>query len=452
MTQLYDYQREGVQKIEFFKGRVLLADEMGLGKTLEALSWIRHHPKKKPIIVVCPASLKWMWLHQIHQHTSIRGEVLNGTKLSKNRLSKEYSILIINYEILQYWLDYLLELQPQILIIDECHYIKSRSAKRTKAVRILSKKIPHIIAISGTPLTNRPSELWTTLNIIQPKQFPSFFSYAFRYCKPSRRPWGWDFSRASNLDELHSILTETMMIRRLKKDVLKELPDKSRYVVPFEIDRRKEYDEAVSDFITWLTKKSAIRAKRARKAEQLVKLGYLKRLSAELKMKFVTEWIGNYLEENEGKLVLYGIHKSIIQFLYNRYKKISVVIDGSVKNKKRMQAVNSFQKDKRIRLFIGNIQAAGVGITLTAADTLAFVELDWVPSNHIQAEDRIHRIGQKNAASIYYLVAKDTIEESLCLLIQKKQKILDSVLDGDIISRDFNIYDKLEQILKRKLV
>jgi len=443
------YQLDAVKQIEQFNGRVLLADEMGLGKSIEVLLWLWKHPELKPVIVVCPASLKWVWENFIHQILNIRCDVLQGTAPPKNRLFRKHSFIVINYEILQYWLPFLKKLNIKVLIIDECHYQKSIRAKRTKAIWELSKNIPHIIAMSGTPLTNRPSELWTTLRLIRPDLYKSFFSYAFHFCNPIRRPWGWDYKGAANLTELHRQLKSTMMIRRLKKNVLTELPDKTRTIIPLDIEKREDYNKAVHNFIAWLSKQSITKAKKAKKAEQLVKMGYLKRLAAELKMKAVFSWIDNCIEYNDGKLVVYCTHRKIVQMLANKYKGICVVIDGSTSPKKRKLAVRAFQTNKQKRIFIGNIKAAGVGITLTAASILAFIELDWVPGNHTQAEDRIHRIGQKDAASIYYLIAKDTIEEYLCQLIQKKQEILTSTLDGKNKTNQLNIFDELEKALRK---
>ena len=448
MTKLYPYQKKAVLQIQKFKGRALLADEMGLGKTLEALQWIKRSPKKRPVIVVCPASLKWVWEAEAIKHIKIRATILSGrTPPKKKNITKKRELYIINYEILQYWITWLKNLNPQVLILDECHYIKNRRAKRTKAVKKLAKDIKHLIAISGTPLTNRPSELFTILNLVCPDEFPAFWPYAHRYCKAQLRPWGWEFKGASNIRELHRKLKRLMMIRNLKKDVLKDLPEKTRSVIPLEIEKRKEYQEAENDFIKWLTKKSTSKAKRAERAKKLVQLGYLKRLAAELKMKQVLEWIDGFLEQSEGKLVVYGIHKKIIKQIHEKYKKISVVVDGSVSQRKRKIAVRSFQQNKKFRLFIGNIKAAGVGITLTAAYTLVFVELDWVPGNMVQAEDRIHRIGQKNAVMIYYLIARDTIEEKLCKILQKKQRVLSQVLDGSIKTNRLDVYRALEKSL-----
>ena len=442
------YQLKAVHKIEQFHGRALLADEMGLGKTVEALLWVKHHPKARPVIVVCPASLKWMWESFVHRVLKIRCEVLHGTTPPKTGLIGKHSFLIINYEILQYWIPHLKKLKPKILLIDECHYIKNYKAKRAQAIRKL-RKTPYIIAISGTPLTNRPAELWTTIHLLRPNEFKEKLPFLIRYCNRKWTPWGWDVSGASHLKELHRRLKSTMMIRRLKKDVLKELPDKIRHTIPLEIER-EEYDEAVDNFIRWLSKKSISKAKRAAKAMWLVRMGYLKRLAAELKMKSVLSWIDDFLEEDSGKLVLFCTHKKIVEILHNRYKGICVIIDGGVTGINRKRAVRSFQNNKRIRVFIGNIKAAGLGITLTAASSLAFVEMDWVPSNMWQAEDRIHRIGQKNAANIYYLIAKDTIEQDIMKILNKKANTVVATLDGGTKANQLNIFDELEKALKKK--
>ena len=446
-TKLKKYQKTAVRKIQHFHGRALLADEMGLGKTLEALKWLEQNPELRPAVVVCPASLKWVWETEARMHLRMRSEILNGQKPPKRGFIGKHPLIIINYEILQYWLEYLQKLNPQVLLLDECHYIKNLRAYRTKAVRKLAKGIPHVIGIGGTPLTNRPSELWPILNLIRPDHFGSLWTYRWRYCNPVRKPWGWGYKGANNLKELHRKLNSLMMIRRLKKDVLSELPDKTRQIIPMDIDNRNEYQEALDNFITWLTRKSTSKAERAKRAERLVQMGYLKRLSAELKINKVLQWINDFLEESDGKLVLGVIHKDIIQQLYKKYKRISVVVDGSVSGKKRKLAIQTFQRNKSIRLFIGSIQAAGLGVTLTAASTVAFLEMPWTPAEVIQFEDRIHRIGQKKAVMIYYLIAKDTIEEKLCELLQKKQAILSATLDGKEKINRLEIFTELQKEL-----
>ena len=237
------------------------------------------------------------------------------------------------------------------------------------------------------------------------------------------------------------------MIRRLKKDVLNDLPNKTRDVVPLDIEKPAEYRKANKDFINWLKEKSVSKALKAAKAEKMVQMGYLKRLAAQLKMKQAIAWVDNFLESSDNKLVIFATHKSVIKKIHERYKDISVVVDGSVSGKKRKWAVNLFQENKKIRLFIGNIKAAGTGLTLTAASDLAFLELDWVPGTHTQAEDRIHRIGQTEHSNIYYLIAKGTIEEKLCGVIQEKQKVISNVLDGKAKFNQLDVFDLLSKEL-----
>lgn len=448
-TKLFPYQLEGVALLEKYNGRALLADQMGLGKSLQCLYYLYKHPEATPAIVVCPATLKWVWQREAKIHLQMRSQILEGRTPKKKGLLQLAPLVIINYDILPHWLDHLLQYPIKTLIIDECHYIKSRTAIRTKAVAKLAAHIPRVIAVSGTPLTNRPAELFNTLKILWPQTFKSFWSFAFEYCKPVRKPWGWEFKGASNLSKLHKQLKELGMIRRLKADVLSELPEKIREVIQVSLEDYAPYREAVSNFLQWLSQQSPEKAVKAAKAEKLVKMGYLKRLAAELKMKSVFQWLDDFLEGTEEKLVVYCCHQKILDMLVERYADICVAVDGRTSVSKRKIAVTSFQEGNK-RLFIGNILAAGTGITLTAASTLAFVELDWVPSNCIQAEDRIHRIGQKNAATIYYIVAKDTIEQYLCEIIQKKQQIVSNVLDGSRLKEALQVYDLILQKMEKE--
>jgi SWI/SNF-related matrix-associated actin-dependent regulator 1 of chromatin subfamily A len=329
--------------------------------------------------------------------------------------------------------------------MDECQYVKSWQAKRTKAALSLGRNKPHILALSGTPLTNRPKELYNVLHLLLPEQFPSFVSYAWRYCARHMTQWGWDDRGASHLEELHTKLKDTCMIRRRKRQVLKELPEKQRSVILLPVDL-KEYHRAEDDFLNWLAEQDTAKAARASQAEKLVQLGYLKQLAAKLKIKAVMDWMDDYFESTDAKLVVFAYHKAIIQLLHQKYKKFSVVLDGSTSQSLRLHNVQKFQQDKHTRLFIGQLIAAGTAITLTAASTAAFVELDWTPGNHIQAEDRLHRIGQKAHTQIYYIVSKGTIEEDLCAIIQSKAKTITSVLDGRKRKDELNVFDKLMKL------
>jgi SWI/SNF-related matrix-associated actin-dependent regulator 1 of chromatin subfamily A len=297
-------------------------------------------------------------------------------------------------------------------------------------VKKISKRIDHFIALSGTPIVNRPIEMFNALNIIDPTVIPNFWEYTKRYCGRKHNGFGWDFSGATNTQELHKILSESIMLRRKKQDVLTELPDKTFSLVPMELDNEKEYFAAENDFIQFIKEtKGRQAAERAEGAQVLAEIEGLKQLAVKGKLTQSINWIADFLESDE-KLVVFAVHKFVIDALMEAFKGKAVKIDGSVKNEDRQTAVDKFQNDDNIRLFVGNIQAAGVGITLTKASNVAFLELPWTPGALVQAEDRVHRIGQKDAVTVHYLLAAGTIEEKIARLIDSKRKILDRVLDG----------------------
>jgi len=439
------YQLESIKAINRFKGCALLAHEMGLGKTLISLWWWEKTPQVHPGLVVCPASMKFVWEHEALQNLGVRPYVAEGQKVrppEQNNMKPK--LVIVNYDILHHWLPWLQKFRFNSLFVDECQYVKNGAAKRTKAVRKLARGIPNVVAISGTPLLSRPIELFSTLQMLLPNIFRSRWAYAHEYCKPRYTPWGWNYDGASHLPELHSLLKHLCMIRCLKADVLPELPEKIRRVLPLTLSDEDEYREATDRFLQWLGKTDPAKLLRAKRAEALVKLGCLKRLAARLKLRSVIDWVNRWLESYpDEKIVLFAVHRKMIEALERRTKAKSVIIDGSVTGRKRKAAVDQFQQDGKTRVLIGNIQAAGVGITLTAASTLVFCELDWVPSNHVQGEDRIHRIGQTKQSWIWYLVAAGTIEEDLCEILERKQRVVQTVLDGTEGVDDLDVHRQL---------
>jgi len=446
LTKLRGYQVEGKDELLRLKGRALLADEMGLGKTIQSIAWLIESKRPVyPAIIIVPASVKWNWERELMVHAGLHSQVIEGTKVPRTSMMSPPDILIINYDILKSWFSYLYKLKPKTIILDEVHYCKNPSAQRTKLVAQLAYKTQNVIGLSGTPLTNRPSELWPILHIIDPEKYPtkSWFQFAQRYCNPKRTPWGWDFSGAARLPELHKRLKKTLMIRRLKKDVLKELPEKARYIIPINIHSRKEYEYARDHLIMWIAQKYGKgRARKALKAQAFLKVSYLKRLAAKLKFREALKWIENMSEETDEKMILAAIHKPAIKALRKKFPN-SVVIDGSVTGKKRQQAVDQFQNNPKTRYLIGNIQAAGVGITATAATIGVVAEFPWTPGELSQLEGRNHRFGQKKKVAWYYLVGKNTIEMRLCELLQTKQGILEAVLDGKEDATDLKLFDQL---------
>lgn len=426
--KLFPYQEEGVGFVESHNGRALIADEMGLGKTAQSLAWLQLHPELRPAIVVCPASLKLNWVKEANMWMmKPKTQVLSGTNPSVPLIGE---IIIINYDILWDWLEKLNRIKPKVLIMDEVHMIKSNGAKRTKATKRLGKSIPHVIGLSGTPIVNRPVEIYNSIRLINTSIVPTFWEYASRYCDAKHNGFGWDFNGASNTEELHSLLVNSIMIRRKKTDVLKDLPDKMYSFVPMELDNFSEYHKAERNFIEYVKEtKGVAAAVKARNAEVLTQIEALKQLAVRGSLPQAIEWIQNFLEI-DGKLVVFAIHKFVIDTLMEAFPGISVKIDGSVSSENRQRAVDEFQTNDKIRLFVGNIQAAGVGITLTAASKVAFLELPWTPGHLQQAADRVHRIGQKDTVTVYYLLATGTIVERIAALLDSKQRVLDSVLDG----------------------
>jgi len=458
----FPYQREGVRDLEDFlsiAGGALLADDMGLGKTLQAL-WLLRREKVGPMfpaLVVCPANVKYGWEHTALEHVGIRAQVLEGrTPPGGGFGAAPPKITIINPDILNAWLPHLLRVGYRTLILDECQFFSNPTAKRTKAAIEIARAVPFRLALSGTPLMNAPGELWPTLYMLRPDKFRSLFAFAEEFCRPKKQFGRWTYKGARNLGQLHALLRRTCMVRRLKEDVLHDLPDKVRAVVPMELCDRGEYEHASRDFIGWLHKHyrdDRGRVHRAARAAAVTRVGYLVRLAARLKARAVVGWVNRFLYECPGeKLCLFGVHQKMLRLLERRIKAPHTTVDGNVTGRRRKAAVDTFRHDPRCRVFIGNIRAAGVGIDglQEVCANLAFAELWWVPGVHTQAEDRIYRIGQGGTAWIHYLVAGGTIEEDLCRIIQTKQAIIHAALDGDACGGDMAVFDQLIETMERK--
>ena len=447
--ELLPFQHECVNEIERFAGRSLLAVDMGCGKTLIALTWLDRHPGAFPAVVICPAAVKYHWEREA-LGVGVRASVLEGQTPSRNGWAgSQPKLVVVNYDILDHWLGWLKKLKPRTIICDECQMTMSPRAIRSKATRALCRGVPHVLALSGTPLVNRPIELFTTLNIIRPDVWKNRWSYGHRFCGPKWTPWGYKFQGASHTSELNESLLSTCMIRRRKADVLPELPTKVREVIPIPMSDPAEYRRAKDDFLNWLRRQDPVKAQRASHAQTLVKIGCLKRLAARLKLRYVVEWIERFLENTDEKLVVFAVHRKMIEALQRRCPAKSLVIDGTVTGRKRAAVVDRFQRDSEVRVLIGNIQAAGVGITLTAANNVVFAELPWRPGDCTQAEDRCHRIGTTQTVWVTYLVAHDTIEELLCELIQHKQGMLSATLDGGPTEGDIDLFTQLMRMLEK---
>jgi SNF2 family DNA or RNA helicase len=427
------FQEGGLGFVEAAGGNAMLADQMGTGKTCQALAYLALHPDFRPAVVVCPASLKLNWEREAEMWLET-GDVVEVIKNGKPYpLTGDIGIIIINYDILKKWLPELKRIKPRVLIYDESHYIKAPKSQRSKAAAQLAKSVPHKILLTGTPVINRPSELWSQLCIIDPKRYnnKTFFSWHKRYTAAHQLHFGkktvWDFSGASNLKELAESLKD-IMIRRTKDEVLPELPAKRRQTLLVSIDNRMEYNHAEKDFLSWIKEqKGHEAAERASSVEQLSMVEALRQIAIQGKMKQAIEWVYDFLETGT---------------LMAEFSKVAVRLDGGMCAEEKQLSVDRFQGDDDIRLFIGNIQAAGVGITLTEASNVLFVELGWTPSLHEQAEDRTHRIGQKNAVNIYYMIAENTIDEKIMDMLEAKGGVTSAAIGDNIAFKIFNTGDE----------
>jgi superfamily II DNA or RNA helicase len=427
-NEFLPFQRAGVEFLEKAK-RALIGDQMGLGKTIQAIGYLALHPELRPAIIVVPASLKINWQRELKKWLATP-DIVAVCSGSNNQTAQLFgsTIVIINYDILGKWNKNLISLNPKLLIVDECHYIKSKKTLRSRAVSELSKSIPEVIFLTGTPIVNRPIELFPVLHIIDAKSWPSERQYFYRYCYSPTQ---------ASLQELHNLI-KPYVVRRTKEQVLKELPLKRRAVVTVQFDKSE-----------WHNYISAIEKAKAepKAAEQLRLIEAAKQAAVRGKLSAALDWIEDFIETE--KLVVFCTHNFVVDAIMAKFSNRAVRLTGSENNQERQKAVDDFQTKDSVKLFVGNLRAAGVGITLTAASNVAFVELDWTPGGMSQAEDRVHRIGQLDSVTAWYIVAENTIEEKIVELLEQKRIVTDTVHDGVVGDTEFSIAKELiEYILQ----
>lgn len=469
-TKLYDFQQQDVRRIHEMDGRCLIANEVGTGKTLESLyyAW-RFLPEEPsgPIVVVCPSHLKITWKRQALQHLGMKVEIISGQRCPADKLpphnpSQTY---IINYDVLtpphwkagtkppdDSWLMYLMRQNPRLLICDEAQYCRNTSSARTRGVRLMSARIPHVLMLTGTPLANKPADLWPIINIVNPKLFKSRFDFLTRYTHYKKMWYGWVSKGAKNLDELHTILMRDTMIRRRKQDVLSQLPAVTYSMIPVEIDLR-EYRKAEANFIQWLYEKSPEMAANAAKAEEITRLNGLKQLAGRLKVDSVIQWTRDLLEETEGKLLLGVVHHSVSGPLMEAFGDRAVKVDGSRNHTQKQAAFDRFNLNPKCDILVGNLQAAGTGWSCASTSDAALCELPWVPSEVEQFIGRLHGIerGIPGVSShIRFLYAEGTIEEDLCRILETKRTWASQAIDGLDTAGDLDLHSKIRDIIKRR--
>jgi SWI/SNF-related matrix-associated actin-dependent regulator of chromatin subfamily A-like protein 1 len=408
--------------------QTFVADEQGLGKTVEALAALEADDAF-PAVVVCPASLKLNWQREARKwlpHRSIA--VIEG----RSAVPDTGDITILNYEVVASHRDELTRMRPRALVVDESHYVKNPSAKRTQAVRRLAGGVVPgglRLALTGTPVLNHAEELISQLRVIgRLEDFGSGARFSRQFQGPLTE------------ERLHWHLRRRCFVRRLKAEVLPQLPAKRQVVVPVTLDNEREYRLAEQDVVAWLREQPLdLRELDARiaatlRAERLAQLGTLKRLAARGKLHAALTWIHDFLASGE-PLVVFAHHVEVQDAVLERFPHALHLL-GRDKVQAREAAVQAFQDPDGPALIVCATRVAAQGITLTRASNVAFLELEWTPAMHDQAEDRCHRIGQHDAVTAWYLLAADTIDETMARLIERKRSVVAAVTDGRRLDGD----------------
>ncbi len=432
-----EHQKIAIEKL-LANNKFILADDMGLGKTTSTVIASLESDVKK-VLIVCPASLKINWKREIELYSDENVLIVGGKKWGST-----FKYYIINYDILKNFhttentedsdaYKIILNEGFDLAIVDEAHYISNSQAQRTKLLNDILAKIPKVWLLTGTPMTSRPINYFNLLKIVNSPLTLNWKSYVLRYCKGYQFRVGgrkiWNTSGASNLDELRE-QTKAVVLRRMKTDIL-DLPEKIISPIWLEL-KNSFYDDELSEFLRI--------SKENRKKESLTvtlnRLMKLRQLIAIEKVDHTCELIDKVLEQGR-KVIVFTNFTMSLDMIYEKYGKKAVVLDGRMSKDRRQQSVDRFQNEDKVKIFIGNIKAAGVGITLTAADTVIFNDLSFVPADHSQAEDRAYRYGQKNSVLVYYPVFENTIEMTIYNILQKKKDIIDQVMGDGEYSESF---------------
>jgi len=445
------YQRAGIA-YGMARESVLIGDEMGLGKTIQAIGIANADPSCRSILIICPASLKLNWAREWRKW-DVKGLTI-GT-----------DVVIVNYDMLKKGEAALRSRPWDLLIADECHYAKNPKAQRTvyllggklkegkgKAaieIEVEPIKARRRVCLTGTPILNRPIELWPLVHSLDPQGLgASWKRYVTRYCAGHQTAYGWDVTGSSNPAELQERLRAAIMVRRLKRDVLTELPAKRRAAVLIEPDgdmaatiarEQAEYEKGLAAIEAARVAVELAKAegedvysaavKRLTDAAQVAfeEVSKMRHALALAKLPACVEFLRSATEA--GKVVAFCHHIDVMRAVMAEFGDACVGLSGETSLADRQAAVDRFQSDPSCSLFIGTIKAAGVGLTLTASSHVVFLELDWVPGNVTQAEDRCHRIGQRDMVLVQHLVVDGSLDARMAQTLIDKQAVIDAALD-----------------------
>jgi SWI/SNF-related matrix-associated actin-dependent regulator 1 of chromatin subfamily A len=435
------HQKEAIQKLVENK-RYILADDMGLGKTTSTIIGALETGAKK-ILIICPATLKINWKREIENYSDRSVYIAEG----KN-FSTEHDFVIINYDIIKNFHDpkkkddsEILRANFDLVVVDEAHYIKNAQAQRTKLINDIVKNVDRIWLLTGTPMTSRPIDYYNLLSLVDSPVAKNWMAYVIRYCQGYQFKVGprkvWNVMGASNLEELRD-RTLGLTLRRLKEDVL-DLPDKIITPVYLRL-KSKEYEEVMGEYYNWYEKNPE---ESKSLTVQFTKLTKIRQIIANEKITQTIELTENILEQDK-KVIIFCNFTESLNKIVEHFGKAAVKVDGSMSKPERQHSVDEFQDNPKVKVFVGNIKAAGVGLTLTAAEAVIMNDLSFLPSDHAQAEDRAYRYGQKNNVLVYYPIFENTIEGIIYDILNNKKQVIATVM-GD----NQNSGDVAEEILKR---
>lgn len=493
---LYKFQKEGIEFGIRKKGRLLIADEMGVGKTIQAICISAVFKDDYPCLIICPSSLKLAWKGEIEKWLTevIDTNLVQVFKTGKEDFIEDQKFYIISYELAAKISEKIEKMEFKMAIVDEAHYLKNKDSKRTKKLTPILQKSKRLMLLTGTPILAKPVEIYPILHILRPDVFRSTLAFYNRYCDPKPTHFGMDYSGASNTRELNFML-QKVMIRRLKKDVLSQLPPKKRQKIEISTDSTiikkvqvilakssKKFAKLIGTEIDFSEQRKDLReilgedfsevfgeeeAKQEEQQETVLSSfnkAYL--LTGESKVQGIRDYV-TYLVDNNCKFLIFAHHLKVLDEIeeqMNELKKGYMRIDGSVSTENRDLRIKQFQSDESCLVAILAITACNTGLTLTKASTVVFAELHMTPAVMIQAEDRAHRIGQeKSCVNIHYLYAKNTLDEMIFSKLNEKYKIVTDALDNnkkglgvekisEQVGEFVKINGKIQSIDERKLL
>ena len=437
---LYPHQIEGVAFL-LGRRRALLADDMGLGKTRQSVIAMVEAAAEGPYLVICPASVKRNWAREIQLVLSTAEPTVVGSEPLPSTNFRDW--VIINYEILGKHLEGLLAFDWKGIVFDEAHYLKNHQSQRSRNAAKLVKSIQHepiIHALTGTPMTNRPRDLFPLLQLMNHPLGKSFLSFAKRYCDAYQGEYGLVADGASNIEEL-TVQLHGVMLRRTKNEVL-DLPPKVRTWLDVELHpvAIQHFNNAVREFLTKFDAPESINvfentAENSERRQAVGRLTTARRKLAFAKCRHTIKFVENALEQGE-KVILFTTFLNTLERFHKHFGDQAVFVFGEVPVEERQKRVDRFQNDENVKLFIANMHVAGVGINLTAGRQVVFNDLDWVPANHWQAEDRAYRIGQTGTVNVTYMIARGTVDEFVKTVLETKAALMDALVEGTLLITD----------------